>query len=129
MNRLNSRHVASILPGLMAALLVVICWHFARPSTASTDLLVARADSSGQLEYATQPTGTVPVTVTTFLPFIARNCRFYVFDDFSNPESGWGTATRPYARSTTITACTGYSPMEQYALLVTLLSGWCRMML
>ena len=96
MNRLNSRHVASILPGLMAALLVVICWHFAQPSIASTDLLAARAGSSGQLEYAIQPTGTVPVTVTTFLPFIARNCRCYVFDDFSNPESGWGTTTRPY---------------------------------
>jgi len=35
-------------------------------------------------------------SITVFLPLVARNCRPYLFDDFSNPETGWYSGTLSY---------------------------------
>lgn len=51
-----------------------------------TTTIAQSAYITTQLRYATTLTATPPFTI--YLPFVAKNY-FYLFDDFSSPDSGW----------------------------------------
>lgn len=90
-----SRYVVLGLGGMGAVLLVGLCLCYGQPVTASTPASAAWSDSP-KVERACASPLTDTDSITVFLPLIARNCRSYVFDDFSNPASGWDTGTFPY---------------------------------
>jgi len=78
----------SVLSCLLLALSAV--WGFSRPSatlqgaSASAEPTVVRAPANGTM------------SPTVFMPLAINNCCFYVYDDFSDPTTGWSTDVESY---------------------------------
>lgn len=91
-----SRYMALSLGGIGAVLLVGVCLCYGQPVTASTPVSATWSDSPEPEQVCLLPLLSDTDSITVFLPLVARNCRSYVFDDFSNPASGWDIGTFPY---------------------------------
>jgi hypothetical protein len=88
------QRMALSLVGLVAALLLGICLSSLRSSAASAFVPAAGASNSERgLGCASLLTETTPFTIYLPLVMNARDCRSYIFDDFSDPASGWDTGT------------------------------------